>query len=59
MPADIQAQQRELRKNYIGIVSSKFEEQSALELQAKSDHRVKGYFLPLMAAVRNHRAGTG
>ncbi|MEA2912276.1 MAG: hypothetical protein QOJ15_4357 [Bradyrhizobium sp.] len=27
MPANIQAQQRELRKNYIRVVSNKFEEQ--------------------------------
>jgi hypothetical protein len=59
MPANIRAPQRVLRKNYIRVVSNKFEEQCAVELQAKSDHRVKGYFLRLMAAVRDHRAGAG
>jgi hypothetical protein len=59
MPANIQAQQRELRKNYIRVVSNKFEEQCAVESQAKSDHRVKGYFLRLMAVIRNHRADAG
>ena len=59
MPANIQAQQRELRKNYIGVVSNKFEEQCAGELQAKPDHRVKNYFRRLIAAVRSYRAGPG
>jgi hypothetical protein len=59
MPANIQAPQRVLRKNYIRVVSNKFEEQCAVELQAKSDHRVKGYFLRPMAAVRNHRSDAG
>ena len=47
------AQQRELRKNYIGLVSDKAEEQHAVESQAKPDHRVKDYFRKLVAAVRN------
>jgi len=47
-------QQRDLRKNYIGLVTDKAEEQRAVELQAKADHRVKDYFRTLMAAVRNH-----
>jgi hypothetical protein len=59
MPAHVQAQQRELRKNYIGVVSKKFEEQCAGELQARSDHRVKGYLQRLMAAIRSHRVGAG
>lgn len=59
MPANVEAQQRQLRKNYIRVVSDKFEEQCARELQAKSDHRVKGYLLRLMAAVRNHRVDAG
>ena len=48
------AQQRDLRKNYIGLVNDKTEEQHAVESQAKSDHRVKDYFRTLLAAVRNH-----
>ena len=55
MPAHVQAQQRELRKNYIGVVSNKFDEQCAVELQAKSDHRVKDYLFRLMALVLNRR----
>jgi hypothetical protein len=49
------AQQRELRKNYIGLVTDKAEEQHAVESQAKPDHDVKGYFRTWMAAVRNRR----
>ncbi len=41
------AQQRELRKNYIGLVSDKVEDQRAVESQAKPDHRVKNYFRTL------------
>jgi hypothetical protein len=52
--AKMPVQQRDLRKNYIGLVTDKAEEQRAVELQAKADHRVKDYFRTLMAAVRNH-----
>jgi hypothetical protein len=52
-------QKRELRKNYIGVLSDRFEEQCAAELQVKSDQRVKGYFLRLMSAVRSPRADAG
>jgi hypothetical protein len=51
--AKMPAQQRELRKNYIGLVSDKAEEQHAVESQAKPDHRVKDYFRTLVAVVRN------
>jgi hypothetical protein len=47
------AQPQQLRKNYIGLVSDKVEEQRAVESQAKPDHRVKVYFRTLVAAVRN------
>lgn len=49
------AQERELRRNYIGILSDKIEEQRTIESLAKSDRRMKDYLLGLMAAVLNHR----
>jgi hypothetical protein len=49
------AQERELRKNYIGILSDKVEEQRNVESVAKSDGRMKDYFLGLMTAMLNHR----
>jgi hypothetical protein len=59
--AKMPSPQRDLRKNYIGLVNDKTEEQlsdktqeqRALKSQAKSDHRMKDYFRTLMAAVRN------
>jgi hypothetical protein len=59
LPATIQKQRRELRRNYIGVVSNKFDEQCAVELQAKSEHPVKGCLLRLMAVIRNRRANAG
>ena len=50
------AQQRELGKNYIGILSDSIEEQREAESPAKSDRSVKDYLLGLMAAVL-HRGG--
>ena len=47
------AQERELRKNYIGVVIDRIEEQRAAESQPKSDRLVKDYFLGLIAAVLN------
>jgi hypothetical protein len=49
------AQERELRKNYIGILSDKVEEQRNVESVAKSDGRMKDYLLGLMTAMLNHR----
>jgi hypothetical protein len=43
----------DLRKNYIGLVNDKAEEQRAAESQAKADHGVTDYFRALVAAVRN------
>jgi hypothetical protein len=57
MPANMRAEPRELRKNYIGVVSYKFDEQCAVELQTKSDHRVKDYLSRLMAVVLRRRTG--
>jgi hypothetical protein len=51
--AKMPAQQRDLRKNYIGLVNDKAEEQRAAESQAKADHGVTDYFRALVAAVRN------
>jgi hypothetical protein len=56
MPTNMRAQPRELPKNYIGVVSNKFDEQCAVEPQAKSDHRVKDYLFRLMAVVLKRRA---
>jgi hypothetical protein len=43
--------QRELKKNYIGIVSGKTDEQRAVDSVAKSGRLTKKYLLGLMAAV--------
>jgi hypothetical protein len=45
------AQQQELKKNYIGIVSDETEEQRAVELLPKPDRPAKQYLLGLMASV--------
>ncbi len=50
------AQERELRKNYIGILSDKIEEQRTVESPAKSEGRMKDYLLDLMTAMLNHRS---
>ncbi len=50
------AQERELRKNYIGILSDKIEEQRTVESLAKSEGRMKDYLLDLMTAMLNHRS---
>ena len=49
------AQERELRKNYIGILSDKIEEQRTVESLATSDGRMKNHLLGLMTAMLNHR----
>jgi hypothetical protein len=43
--------QRELKKNYIGIVSDKTDERHAVDSVAKSGRLAKKYLLGLMAAV--------
>jgi outer membrane lipopolysaccharide assembly protein LptE/RlpB len=57
MPAIMRAQQRQLRKNYIGVVSDSLDEQNAIELRTKSEHRVKDYLSRLVAVVLKRRAG--
>jgi hypothetical protein len=54
----MQAQQRDLRKNYIGIVNDRVAEQRAVESLAKSGHLVRDYFVALMAAVLKRRRET-
>ena len=49
------AQQRDARKNYIGIVNDGVEEQRAAESRVKSDHVVKDFFVAVMAAVRKRQ----
>jgi hypothetical protein len=51
----MQAQQRESRKNDIGLVNDKSDEQHAVESRAKPDQRVKNYLRTLVAVVRNRR----
>ena len=51
------AQQQDARKNYIGIVSDKIEEQRADEWLIKSSQRVQGFFLGVMAAVLRRQTG--
>jgi hypothetical protein len=55
--AKMPAQQRESRKNFIGLVSDRADEQRA-ESQPKRDHRVKDYLRTLLAVVRNRRGRT-
>ena len=45
------AQQQELKKNYIGVVSDKTDEQRAVHLMPKSDRPAKQYLLSVIAAV--------
>ena len=52
------AQQRDLRKNYIGIVNDSIAEQRAVESPAKSSQPVRDYFLALMAIVLKRRRET-
>jgi len=47
------AQKRELKRNFIAILSDKTEEQRAVESPTKSDRLVGRTFLGLMAAVLN------
>ena len=51
------AQQRESRKNYIGILSDRIEEQRVIDQLTKTDRRVKHYFKGLVAAVLPRRRG--
>ena len=52
------AQQRDSRRNFIGIVSDRVEEQRAVESLAKSDHLVKDFFVALMAVLLKRQGET-
>ncbi len=52
------AQQRDSKKNYIGIVNDSVAEQRAIESLAKSGNSIRQYFLALMAAVQKRRRET-
>ena len=52
------AQQRDSKKNYIGIVNDSVAEQHAIDSLTKSGSFVKDYFLALMAAVLKRRRET-
>jgi hypothetical protein len=49
------AEQRESRRNFIGILNDRADEQSAIESLVKSDRHMKDFFLGLMAAVLSRR----
>jgi len=51
------AQERETRKNYIGIVSDKVDERQAMESLARSDDLAKNYLRRLMSAMLKQRSG--
>ena len=53
------AQQRELKKNYIGILSDKLDEQHPADPPARSGRLMKDYLLGLVAAVLNRQGGAG
>ena len=55
----MQTQQRDARKNYIGIVNDWVEEQRAVASPAKSDHVVREFFVAVMTAVLKRRRQTG
>jgi hypothetical protein len=50
------AQPRKTRKNYIGIVSDRVEEQRVVESLAQHGQSMKDYLRHLMATVLNHRS---
>jgi hypothetical protein len=55
----MQAQQRETRKNYIGILSDQLEDRHAADSLAESGRRMKDYLLGLVAAVLNRHGDAG
>jgi hypothetical protein len=50
------AQDQKLRKNYISILSDKYEEQRVVDSLAKTDRLAKDYLLDLVAAVLKRKA---
>jgi hypothetical protein len=53
------AEERQLRKNYIGLLCDNAEEQHAIESLPKSDRLMKDYALALMAVVRSRYRDIG
>ena len=49
-------QKRELRKNYIGLVSEELEEQRAAEVQSVTDRRMQEYVRGMMATILSRRS---
>ncbi len=49
------AQMQERRKNYIGILTDGVEEPGTTQSPAKSSHRMKDFFLGLLAALLHRR----
>jgi hypothetical protein len=49
----VPAQEREISKNYIRILSDRSEEQRVADSPKKSNRHVKDYLLDLMATVLN------
>jgi hypothetical protein len=54
--ANMPAQDQELKKNYISILSDKPEEQRAVDSLARTDRHAKDYLLDLVAAVLSRKA---
>ena len=50
------AQDQKLRKNYISILSDKYEEQRVVDSLARTDRHAKDYLLDLVAAVLKRKA---
>jgi hypothetical protein len=53
------AQQRELKRNYIRLLSDRLDEQHPADPPAKSGRLMKDYLLGLVAAVLNRHGGAG
>ena len=53
----MQAQERQSRKSYIGIISDRFEEQRTFERLPGSDRPIKDYLRRLMTVVLDLRGG--
>jgi hypothetical protein len=51
------AQQWEMRKNYIGLISDRIDEQRAIESLARSHDLMKNYLRRLMSGVLKQRSG--
>jgi hypothetical protein len=53
----MQGQERGARKNYIAILNDVTDEQRPVESPAKSDRRLRDYFLGLMTAMLRRQGG--